>query len=207
MPKNTRLRKYEKAGKISTRDRIKELEKELSTTKYNKKTQHAIGLLKAKIARLKEKQEARKKSGPAFDGYNVKKSGDATVIILGFPSVGKSTLLNALTNAKSQIAAYEFTTLNVIPGVMKYNSAKIQVLDVPGIVHGAASGKGRGKEVLSVLRNADLVIIILDVFHPKYRKVLEKEAYEAGLRLNQHLPDVKIKKTAKGGIDIGATVR
>ena len=74
-------------------DRIKELEEELSKTKYNKRTQHHIGLVKAKIALLKDKQQKRVASKGKSTGFTVKKSGDATVIIVGFPSVGKSSML------------------------------------------------------------------------------------------------------------------
>src|SRR3989344_3181898 len=158
---------------MGTQDRIQELEAELKKTKYNKKTQSSIGILKAKIAQLKEKQTSRK--GPATSGYAVSKTGDATAILVGFPSVGKSTLLNTLTGTKSEVAAYEFTTLTVIPGLLKYKGTKIQILDVPGIVEGAASGRGRGKEVLQMARNADLVILLLDVFHPEHHEVLQRE--------------------------------
>lgn len=189
-----------------TSDKIQELEERISKTKYNKKTQHAIGLMKAQLARLKEKQEARSGSGGKGEGYSVRKSGDATVVLLGFPSVGKSTLLNSLTNAESETGAYAFTTLTVVPGMMEYKNAKIQILDVPGIVKGAASGTGRGKEVLQVLRNADLILIIVDVFHPEHHKIIEKEVYESHIRINQEKPDVTIKKTSRGGINIGKTV-
>ena len=94
--------------------KIKELEEELSKTKYNKATQHHIGLVKAKIARLKEQDIARQgtgKGGGTETGYTVKKSGDASVVLLGFPSVGKSTLLNKLTNANSEVGDYAFTTM------------------------------------------------------------------------------------------------
>lgn len=202
-----KLRRVDEPRRVSISDQIAELEKELSKTKYNKKTQHHIGLVKAKIARLKEKRESRSKSGPKFEGYSVRKSGDATVILVGFPSVGKSTLLNALTGARSQVAAYEFTTLDVVPGVMEHKEAKIQILDVPGIVRGAASGKGRGKEVLSVMRNADLVLILVDVMHPEHYRVVRKEIYDTHLRLNQQRPDVTIKKTSKGGVDLGFTCK
>ena len=186
---------------------IKELEEELSKTPYNKRTQHHIGLVKAKIAKLRQKEMARGGGGGKKEGYAVRKSGDATVILIGYPSVGKSTLLNALTDANSEVGSYDFTTLSVIPGLLEYEYAKIQVLDVPGIVKGASYGKGRGKEVLSVMRNADLVLILVDVNHPEHYSILKKEIYNTGLRLNQAKPDVNITKKARGGISIGSTVK
>ena len=187
-------------------EQIKELEKELSSTKYNKATQGHIGLVKAKLAMLKEKQTSRSKTGKSDYGYTVRKSGDATVLLLGFPSTGKSTILNKLTGANSEVAAYEFTTLTVVPGVMEYKQAKIQILDVPGIVSGAASGRGRGREVLTVIRNADLVLIVVDVTHPEHYRSILKEVWESGIRVNKTKPEVFIKKTARGGIQIGKTV-
>ena len=66
---------------------------------------------------------------------------------VGFPSVGKSTLLTTLTGTRSEAAAYEFTTLTCIPGVIHYKDSKIQLLDLPGIIEGASEGKGRGRQV------------------------------------------------------------
>ncbi len=188
-------------------DQIKQIEEELGKMQYNKRTQHHYGLLRAKLAKLKDVQTSRSAVGKASGkGYAVKKSGSASVILIGFPSAGKSTLLNILTGADSPVAAYEFTTLDVIPGMMHYKHANIQILDVPGIVHGAATGRGRGREVLAVMRNADLGIIIVDVHRPEQLASLRREIYEAGLRLNQHPPEVKIKKTPKGGLNVASTV-
>lgn len=187
--------------------RIEELEAEIAKTKYNKRTQHHIGLIKAKIAELKEKQVQKKKGSGITTGYSIKKGGDATVALLGFPSVGKSTLLNSLTNALSKVGAYDFTTLDVIPGLMEYDGARIQVMDVPGIVEGAADGSGRGKEVLAAIRAADMILIVIDVQKPQHLQFLQKEVFDAGLRLNQRVPDVKIKKVGLGGLDVTATCK
>jgi len=186
---------------------IVDLEAQIAKTKYNKSTQHAIGLMKAKLAKLKEKRETRGSGGKKMEGYDVRKNGDGTVILVGFPSVGKSTLLNDLTNAESKTAAYAFTTLTVVPGTMHFNDAKIQILDVPGIVKGAAAGTGRGREVLSVMRSAELALLIIDVNAPEHYDVLMKEIYDAHLRLNKIKPDVKIVKCSHGGIRVASTLK
>ena len=187
--------------------KVKELEEELSTTKYNKRTQHHIGLVKAKLAKIKDEYQKKAAGKGKQEGFAVKRSGAANAIMVGFPSVGKSTLLNAITNANSPVGAYAFTTLTCIPGLLEYNHAKIQVLDVPGIVEGAATGRGRGKEVLACAQSADFVIILLDVFHPEHLEVVKKEIFETGLRINQKPPQVKISKRLRGGIDLGFTVK
>lgn len=189
--------------------KIKELQDELKKTKYNKATQGHVGIVKAKIAQLKDRQEQRvsKKTGKSEHGYSVRKSGDATVLLLGFPSTGKSTLLNNLTGTSSEVAAYAFTTLTVIPGMLEYKQANIQILDVPGIVSGAASGRGRGREVLAVIQNADLVLMVIEVNHPEHYPAILREVWESGIRLNKTKPEVFIKKKSYGGIQIGRTVK
>lgn len=189
----------------SIEEQIKAIEEEISKTDYNKATQQHIGRLKAKMARLKEELEKRRSSGVPGRGYGIRKSGNATVALVGFPSVGKSTLLNKLTDARSDVAAYHFTTLDVIPGIMEHNHAKVQVLDLPGLIAGASKGKGRGREVLSVVRSADLIVLILDVFET-HVEILVKELEDSGLRLNQHPPDVVVKRRDRGGVDIKSTV-
>ncbi|MCF7798557.1 GTP-binding protein [Candidatus Woesearchaeota archaeon] len=188
-------------------EKIKELEDRIANTKYNKRTQAAIGLYKAQLAKLKEREVTRGQAKSGGQGWEVRKTGDGTVILIGFPSAGKSTLLNALTDAKSETAAYAFTTLTCIPGVMQHKHAKIQILDVPGIVKGAASGKGRGKEVLASMRSADVCLILLDATRPEEYDVIVSEIYDTHIRVNQRKPDVKITKTGKDGIKIGATCR
>ena len=77
-------------------EQIKSLEEEISKTKYNKATQGHIGKLKGKIAALKarrEKARAHVKASGGGPGFEVKKSGDASVSLVGFPSVGKSSLI------------------------------------------------------------------------------------------------------------------
>jgi uncharacterized protein len=189
-------------------EKIKKIEDDIHKTQVNKKTEHHVGLLKAKLAKLKrEQEEQQSRGGGSSIGYDVKKTGDATVVLVGLPSVGKSTLLNRLTNAKSKVAAYQFTTLTVVPGVMDYRGARIQILDLPGIIEGASSGKGLGKRVLSVARNADLILFIVDVFQPDAATVLRRELRHIGIRADEQPPNVAIEKTSSGGITVSVQTK
>lgn len=57
-----------------------------------------------------------------------------------------------MTKTRSEVASYSFTTLTAIPGVLDYGGAEIQILDLPGIIEGAAEGKGRGRQVISAAK-------------------------------------------------------
>lgn len=186
--------------------KIKEVEEEIRRTPYNKATQHHIGKLKAKLAQLSEELERKSGGGGKGEGFAVRKSGDATVVMVGPPSVGKSTLLNRLTGAESEVAGYDFTTLDMIPGMLEHRGAKIQLLDIPGLIRGASRGKGRGREVLAAVRSADLILLMVDVFNVEEIKVMEEELYLAGIRPNTAPPAVKITPRPKGGININSTV-
>ncbi|MEM4331329.1 MAG: hypothetical protein QXI89_01010, partial [Candidatus Anstonellales archaeon] len=74
-------------------EKIKQIEEELKRTERNKATEHHIGFLLAKLAKLKKEKEQReqRKAGSKV-GFAIKKQGDATAFLIGFPSVGKSTL-------------------------------------------------------------------------------------------------------------------
>lgn len=191
-------------------EKIAELEAEYAKTQKNKRTEGHLGILKAKMAKLRHEYEAGtagKGGGGTSAGFDVKKSGNATVVFIGLPSVGKSTMLNALTGSKSKIAAYAFTTLTCIPGVLQYKGAQIQLLDLPGIISGASVGKGRGREVLAVARNADLVLLILDVFDPLYRDKLIAELDNIGIRLDQKPADISIERAERGGLEVIFTIK
>ncbi|UCF49391.1 MAG: GTP-binding protein [Thermoplasmatales archaeon] len=186
---------------------IKDIEDEIFNTQKNKATERHIGKLKAKLARLRDEVEKRKSSGVKGKGFAIKKSGDATVGLIGFPSIGKSTLMNKLTDADSRVGSYDFTTINVIPGIMNHNGAKIQLLDFPGLISGASEGKGRGREILSAIRNVDLVLFMIDAQHETHLDLMTLELHKAGLRLNQRKPDVVVKRTGQGGIKVTAATK
>ncbi|KAF1744324.1 LOW QUALITY PROTEIN: hypothetical protein MXB_302, partial [Myxobolus squamalis] len=185
-------------------DRIADIEKEISRTQKNKATEYHIGLLKARLAKLRsELIELSHEASGKGEGFEVSRCGNARVVLIGFPSVGKSTLLSSLTDCESEVAAYEFTTLTCIPGMLEYNDTKIQLLDLPGIIEGASQGTGRGRQVLSVARTADLILILLDALDGnKQIPLLVKELEACGIRLNKRKPNIYFKIKKSGGVKI-----
>mmetsp|Transcript_18485 Transcript_18485/g.55746 ORF Transcript_18485/g.55746 Transcript_18485/m.55746 type:complete len:306 (-) Transcript_18485:723-1640(-) len=192
-------------------DKIKDIEKEIARTQINKATMSHLCSLRAKLAKYRtELLQPPKGASAAGEGFDVEKVGDARVALIGFPSVGKSTILSTFTSTKSETAAYEFTTLTCIPGVIHHKNCKIQLLDLPGIIEGASEGKGRGRQVIGVARSADLVLIVVDAASGKadrQKELLEFELERVGIRLNQRPPNVYFKRKKTGGVSISSTCR
>lgn len=181
-------------------EKIKEIEDEIGRTQKNKATEYHIGQLKARLAKLRTQLlEPGGSGGKEGAGFEVGKTGDARVALIGFPSVGKSTMLTVLTGTASSAAAYEFTTLTCIPGNIMHKGTKIQLLDLPGIIEGAAQGKGRGRQVIAVAKSSDLVLIVLDAAKEgetqHHRRILEHELESVGLRLNKTPPNIYFRKS------------
>lgn len=189
----------------TVQQKIDEIEAEMDRTQKNKNTNAHLGLLKAKLAKLKREliESSTKAGGGGMDGFEVGKTGDSRIGLVGFPSVGKSTLLGKMTGTHSRVSEFEFTTLTCVPGVFYYKGAKMQLLDLPGIIEGAKDNKGKGRQVIAVARTCDLVLIILDATRPvAHKRILEKELEGFGIRLNKKAPLITIKKKDKGGLGI-----
>ncbi|KAJ9522372.1 hypothetical protein QJQ45_008149 [Haematococcus lacustris] len=195
---------------------------QMAKTQKNKATMGHLGSLKAKLAKLRRdllEPSGGGGGGKGGEGFDVNKVGDARVGFVGFPSVGKSTLLTKLTGTFSEAASYEFTTLTCIPGIVRYRGAKIQpppavspgsepracrdclvqMLDLPGIIEGAKDGKGRGRQVISTARTCNLILIVLDCLKPlTHKRIIEKELEGFGIRLNKKPPNITCAARGSG---------
>jgi len=194
---------------MSVVQKIMEIEAEMARTQKNKATASHLGMLKARLAKLKRELITPKGGGSSTgEGFDVAKTGDARIGFVGFPSVGKSTLLSNLAGVYSEVASYEFTTLTTVPGVIHYKGSKIQLLDLPGIIEGAKDGKGRGKQVIAVARTCSLIFIVLDVLKPLGdKKIIERELEGFGIRLNKSPPNIHYRQKEKGGINFQTMVK
>jgi len=186
-------------------EKIQDIEKEMERTQKNKATEFHLGVLKARLAKLRSELLEPPKKGPKGEGFDVIKHGHARVAMIGFPSVGKSTMLNYFTQTESEVNERDFTTLTCIPGMVHYNNCKIQLLDLPGIIEGASEGKGKGRQVIACAKSADLILIVLDAakYEDQKKKIL-KELDLVGIRLNKEMPHITIKPSMTGGVSLNA---
>lgn len=154
--------RYETAR--TTRDRMKYLQEMISAAPKHKSSEHLLAQLRKKLADLKKElltNSKKKAGGSGGGGWAIRKEGDAQVVLIGYPSSGKSTLLSRLTNAKPLIADYPYTTQEPEIGTMKYSNVDIQLVEVPAIAEGTSESE-KGSALFSIIRNADGIVLVVD---------------------------------------------
>ncbi|MBM6575547.1 GTPase ObgE [Microvirga sp. SRT01] len=110
----------------------------------------------------------------------------ADVGLVGLPNAGKSTFINAVTNAQAKVAEYAFTTTRPQLGVVRHKQREFVVADIPGLIEGAADGAGIGDRFLGHIERCRVLLHLVDAndtdVAESYRIVREElEAYGAGL--------------------------
>ncbi len=125
----------------------------------------------------------------------------ADVGLIGFPNVGKSTLLSVVSAAKPKIANYQFTTLVPNLGTVKYYDESFLVADIPGLIEGAADGAGLGHDFLRHINRVRLLVHLIDVAATDGRDYLTD--YEV---IRQELEDYDLKLSDKEEIVVATKI-
>lgn len=144
-------------------EKIAALEDMIRKLPKHKGTQVLLGQLKKRLAKLKKESSVKAKARPKFV---IRKEGAAQVCILGMTNSGKSSLINAMTNATTEVGDYEYTTKNPQVGMMDYTGVGIQLVEIPSTF---------APDVMAIVRTCDLVIFLLDG-SKDLKKQLEKLA-------------------------------
>ncbi len=91
---------------------------------------------------------------------------------------------------------------HLITGTCRYRGAKIQMVDLPGIIEGAHDGKGRGRQVIATATSCDMLLICLDATKSvTHKNKVVRELENFGIRLNQKPPDITFRRKEKGGLN------
>ena len=129
----------------------------------------------ARFATSQRKAPSFSQKGETTIEYHVKLELKtiADVGLVGFPNVGKSTLLSVLTSAKPKIANYHFTTLSPNLGVVNMYDDSFVIADIPGLIEGASEGAGLGHDFLRHIERVRLIVHVVDISECEGRSALE----------------------------------
>ena len=175
----------------------------MSLVPKHKGTDNMCNQVKRQISQLKatiektRKQSKKTGSGPS---YYVQKAGAAQVAVIGPTNVGRSSLLRAVTNSQVPVTAYPFGTMMPTPGMLPYEDIQFQLVEIPPIVEGSSEGKVEGFMNLSSARNADAIIVMVDLNDDPVGNFLmvKKELEATRLLIEEPLGSVEIIKRGAG---------
>ena len=197
---------YEETEDIA--QRIIELGKLLSLAPRHKGGERMVGDYRKKLAQLKEllekrrEQDKARKSGGTEEGV-VRKEGAGQVCLIGVTNCGKSSIINAVTNASFDIGDYPFTTPIPTPAMLTLEDINIQLVELPGVFVGSHKA-GIGRQALAVARNTDCIAIVIDLSQDieSQMNIILGELDAARIRLNKEKTAVRIERVGLGGLMI-----
>src|SRR4051794_24920671 len=100
------------------------------------------------------------------DSLAVRREGVAQIALVGPPNAGKSSLLQALSQIQIKTGNYAFTTTRPVPSLTRIHGVLVQLVEIPGLIEGAAEDRGGGRALLGVLRGADAIVLCHDATEP-----------------------------------------
>jgi len=133
------------------------------------------------------------------DSIAPRREGAAQIAIVGPPNAGKSSLLQALSNIQIKTGDYPFTTIRPVACLTRIHDVLIQLVEIPGLIEGASDGRGGGRALLGVLRDADAIVYCADVREPVTSLVqVRKEVAAAGIDMPAILTATKLDEIPSG---------
>src|SRR5437016_11538492 len=115
------------------------------------------------------------------DTISIRREGAAQVAFVGPPNAGKSSLLQALSRIQIKTGEYAFTTTRPVAALTRLRGVLVQLVEIPGLIEGAAGDRGGGRALLGVLRVADAIVLCHDAAEPDALDTIRGELDEAGI--------------------------
>src|SRR5919206_706588 len=136
------------------------------------------------------------------DSIAVRREGAAQIALVGPPNSGKSSLLQALSNVQIKTGDYAFTTTRPVPALTRIRGVLVQLVEIPGLIEGASEGRGGGRALLGVLRNADAMVLCHDASADLGElETIRREVAESGISLPAILAATKADEAAPNAVD------
>jgi len=183
-------------------EKIRKLREFLSLVPKHKGTENLRAQVKRKIATLRREitEKKHRKAGLGGPKFFVEKEGDAQIVILGPSNVGRSSLLSFLTNAKVGISNYLYTTKELTPGMFQYEDLQFQLVEAPALMEGSADGGAWGLQTLAAARNADGLLLMIDLSRDTVEQVslISRELEKARILTRKPKAKVEIEKRHTG---------
>jgi ribosome-interacting GTPase 1 len=176
----------------------------LSLVPKHKGTEKMCSQVKRQMAQLREdiekKKQQAKKTGSGGPSYYVPKAGAAQMAVIGPVNAGRSSLLKAVTNSQVQVTSWPFGTMRPTPGMLPFEDIQFQLVEIPPIVQGSSEGKVEGFMNLSCVRNADGVIVVVDMTDDPAGNLLMvlEELESARILIQPPTGSVEIEKRGHG---------
>jgi hypothetical protein len=177
----------------------------LSLVPKHKGTERMCRQVKQQMARLRQEIEDKKKAAKrrSAPSYFIEKAGAAQLAVVGLTNAGRSSLLRAVTNSQVEVASWPFATRKPTPGMLPYKDIQFQLVEAPPIVEGSSEGRSDGFQVLSIARNADGIIIVVDLTDDPGGDLLAVLGELEASRILTVEPEGEIEVTRRGhGSDI-----
>lgn len=165
LPPDARKKWAEVEATRNPKERLQRMGEFVSLVPKHKGTAKTLAQVKKQMAILRKEIEEKKKKRATRSGPKLflEKEGAAQVALIGLTKAGKSSLLAAVTNAKVEISPVPYTTRAPTPGIMSYEDIQFQIVEAPALMEGSADGKAWGPQTLATARNADGLILIVDL--------------------------------------------
>ncbi|MCW4014317.1 MAG: TGS domain-containing protein [Candidatus Bathyarchaeota archaeon] len=176
----------------------------LSLVPKHKGTEKMCNQVKRQMAQLREeiekKRQQAKKTGSGGPSYYIPKAGAAQMAVIGPANAGRSSLLKAVTNSPVEVTAWPFGTYKPTPGMLPYQDIQFQLVEIPPIVEGSSEGRSEGFMNLACIRNADGVIVVVDMTDdPAGNYLMVKDELEnARILIDPPMGTVEIEKRGSG---------